>query len=345
MKTVKSDENTQKTININEYSLGAQDAVSKFAKGMPIGVTHRSAWREGPENSLLAIAASIEIGIDMAEIDVKKTKDGVLVLSHDTTIDRCTESSGSISDFTWEQLSAIPVRAKEGRDTNSDLYVLTEKDTALLNGLPNYAKHSGTARAGGNIPLARLDDAIDLIKSVGPKTLVNFDHCFTEEVFADCYIMFRENGILDLIFFKNSFDADAMAKWYAAAAEKWSEKHPEEPITADEVRKSTLYVYIANWFDIPVPQAHLDKNGNLAMVEIVIPDDEAEKVARAQLEPWCIKNKVPMFINTMWSGLCSTRPDTEQTWAEMIERGYKAIQTDHPRELTKFLAEYNASNK
>ena len=344
METFCLNKNTHSTTS-DCHNFGAQDAVSKFAKGMPIGVTHRSAWREGPENSLLAIAASIEIGIDMAEIDVKKTKDGVLVLSHDTTIDRCTEHSGNISDYTWEQLRTIPVKAEEGKDTNSELYVLTKSDAELLNGLPHYAEHSGIAHEGDNLPLARLDDALDLIKKIGPKTLINFDHCFTAEVFADCYIMFREHGMLGITFFKNSFSAEDMAKWYAAAAGKWSEKHPEEPITAEEVRKSTLYVYIANWYDIPVPQAHLKKNGNLAMVEIVIPDDEAEKVARAQIEPWCIKNKVPMFINTMWSGLCSTRPDTEQTWAEMIERGYKAIQTDHPRELTKFLADYNGRSK
>jgi len=80
METFCLNKNTHSTTNGGCDNFGAQDAVSKFAKGMPIGVTHRSAWREGPENSLLAIAASIEIGIDMAEIDVKKTKDGVLVL-------------------------------------------------------------------------------------------------------------------------------------------------------------------------------------------------------------------------------------------------------------------------
>mgnify|MGYP002520569892 CR=1 FL=1 len=337
---------TEKRVKLpKDGFFGAQNAYDKFYRGLPIGVTHRAAWREGPENSLLAIAASIGIGIDMTEIDVKKTKDGVLVLSHDTTIDRCTTKTGNISDFTWEELTKIPVKAEEGKDTNSDLYVLTEKDAALLNGLPHYCEHSGVAQAGGTIPLARLDDALDLIKKVGPKTLINFDHCFTAELFADCYMMFREYGMLDITFFKNPFDAEAMMKWYAVAAEKWNEKHVGEQITAEEVRKSTLYVYIANWYDVSVPRAHFETNENLAMVEIVIPDDDAEKIARAELEPWCIENNVAMFVNTMWSGLCSTRPDTEATWAEMISRGYKAIQTDHPRELVKFLAEYNDRSK
>ena len=345
MKKINSRKKTQDTVEYVKRNLGAQDALLKYAKGMPIGVTHRSAWREGPENSLLAIAASIDIGIDMAEIDVKKTKDGVLVLSHDTTLDRCTSATGSIADYTWDEIKTFAVRAEEGTDTNSDFYYLTEYDAALLNSLPNYKKHSGKAVAGKTIPLARLDDALDLIKRVGPKTLINFDHCFSQDLFVDCYAMFRETGLLENTFFKNSFTADDMAKWYSAAANAWNDKHPAEPITAEEVTKTTQYVYIANWYEVTFPKAHLEKNGNLVMVEIVIPDDEAEKVARKELEPWCIENKIVMFINTMWSGLCSSRPDTDVTWAEMIARGYKAIQTDHPRELVKFLANYNAAQK
>ena len=42
--------------------LGAQDGVTKFATGVPMGVAHRAAWRMAPENSLLAVAASISMG-------------------------------------------------------------------------------------------------------------------------------------------------------------------------------------------------------------------------------------------------------------------------------------------
>ena len=43
-------------------------------------VSHRGDWRNAPENSLQAIQNCIDMGVDMVEIDLKKTKDGYLVL-------------------------------------------------------------------------------------------------------------------------------------------------------------------------------------------------------------------------------------------------------------------------
>src|SRR4051794_15925342 len=51
---------------------------------------HRSAHLVHPENSLAAIRDAIEIGADIIELDVRKTKDGVYVLLHDENIDRTT---------------------------------------------------------------------------------------------------------------------------------------------------------------------------------------------------------------------------------------------------------------
>ena len=51
-------------------------------------VSHRADWRNAPENSLQGIQNCIDMGVDMVEIDLKKTKDGHLVLIHDRTVDR-----------------------------------------------------------------------------------------------------------------------------------------------------------------------------------------------------------------------------------------------------------------
>ena len=53
-------------------------------------VAHRGDWRNYPENSLPAIESCIRMGVDVVEIDLKLTKDSVLVLSHDRTLNRCT---------------------------------------------------------------------------------------------------------------------------------------------------------------------------------------------------------------------------------------------------------------
>ena len=51
-------------------------------------VSHRADWRNAPENSLQGIRNCIDMGVDMVEIDLKKTKDGHLVVMHDKTINR-----------------------------------------------------------------------------------------------------------------------------------------------------------------------------------------------------------------------------------------------------------------
>jgi glycerophosphoryl diester phosphodiesterase len=70
---------------------------------------HRSAHLVHPENSLAAIRDAIEIGADIIELDVRKTKDGVYVLLHDKNIDRTTVNKGKVSSYTFDQLNKIPL--------------------------------------------------------------------------------------------------------------------------------------------------------------------------------------------------------------------------------------------
>lgn len=57
-----------------------------------------------PENSYESIVAAIEAGYKVVEIDIARTKDGVFVVHHDSTIDRCSDGSGKVSDYTFEEL-------------------------------------------------------------------------------------------------------------------------------------------------------------------------------------------------------------------------------------------------
>lgn len=69
---------------------------------------HRGDWRNAPaENSLAAYQRCIELGIDGIEVDVQMTKDSVLVVMHDDTLDRVTTGEGRISDFTYDELKSL----------------------------------------------------------------------------------------------------------------------------------------------------------------------------------------------------------------------------------------------
>lgn len=65
---------------------------------------HRGGHIYAPENSLAAIEEAVAAGASFVEIDVRETKDGIMVLSHDKTIDRTTTGTGEISELTYSEL-------------------------------------------------------------------------------------------------------------------------------------------------------------------------------------------------------------------------------------------------
>ena len=74
-------------------------------RDMPIFIAHGGGNREFPDNTLEAFynAYSIVKNV-MMETDVSITKDGVVILSHDTTLDRKTNVTGNISDWNYSDL-------------------------------------------------------------------------------------------------------------------------------------------------------------------------------------------------------------------------------------------------
>ena len=68
------------------------DPASKYI----VVASHRGDWRNYPENSIPAIESVIRMGVDIMELDLKLTKDSVLVLCHDHTIDRTTTGRGRV---------------------------------------------------------------------------------------------------------------------------------------------------------------------------------------------------------------------------------------------------------
>ncbi len=68
---------------------------------------HRGFSGKYPENTMIAFEKAIEIGADGIETDVQLTKDGVPVICHDFSIDRCSNGTGSVSEYTFEYLRTL----------------------------------------------------------------------------------------------------------------------------------------------------------------------------------------------------------------------------------------------
>lgn len=77
-------------------------------------VAHRGFSGQYPENTMLSFKKAVEAGCDEIELDVQLTKDRVIVIFHDETIDRVTDGIGYVRDYTFEELGKFNVKATFG---------------------------------------------------------------------------------------------------------------------------------------------------------------------------------------------------------------------------------------
>ena len=81
-----------------------------------VAISHRGEHLQRPENTLPAFQEAIRVGADFIEVDVQTTSDGKLVLSHDATVDRCTNGQGKVSEMTFDQIEALDAGIKKGAE-------------------------------------------------------------------------------------------------------------------------------------------------------------------------------------------------------------------------------------
>lgn len=91
-----------------------------------------------PENSISSFDAAMVEGADGIELDVEITQDGKLIVMHDDTLDRTTDCTGCVSEWTFDQIRACPLLDGDGNPTPERPPTLAEaygavEDTALVN--------------------------------------------------------------------------------------------------------------------------------------------------------------------------------------------------------------------
>ena len=77
---------------------------------------HRGWSEKYPENTLEAFQAAIDLNVDQLEIDIRITKDGELVLIHDATVDRTTNGTGKVCDYTLAELKQLDAGSWKGEE-------------------------------------------------------------------------------------------------------------------------------------------------------------------------------------------------------------------------------------
>lgn len=76
-------------------------------KARPLISAHRGGNTLAPENTLDAYEAAFALGVDFIEVDVRESKDGVLVANHDDAVDRTSNGTGAVADKTLAELKAL----------------------------------------------------------------------------------------------------------------------------------------------------------------------------------------------------------------------------------------------
>jgi len=128
-------------------------------------VAHRGASAYAPENTLTAIRQAVELGSDMVEVDLQRTRDGALVLVHDAELGRTTGSPGRVADLTLAEVRRLdagawfsPAYAGERVATLDEALDLLELSrTGLLLEVKHPRLHPGiaadvAAAVGGRLP-------------------------------------------------------------------------------------------------------------------------------------------------------------------------------------------------
>lgn len=125
--------------------------------------SHRAVHHEKPENSLSAIKEAIRLGVDIIEIDVKVSKDGIPMLMHDGKVDRTTTGKGDLETQTFEALRKLRL-VSNGKVTEETIPTLEE---AL-----QIAK--GHILVDLDLKTDHIDKVIEVVKKVGGEDFVIF---------------------------------------------------------------------------------------------------------------------------------------------------------------------------
>ena len=198
---------------------------------------HRGNAAHFPENTIPSFRSAVEIGADVIETDVQRSRDGHFMVFHDDTIDRITEGAGRVGDYTLEELKSFDAGYRYSADGDSlpfrgkRLSIPTLDE--VLHEFPQQRfnvdlKADDPSQAADYCALIRRCNAgervltaseftgnLKAVRSLMPEMATSASH----KELAGVFFLYRSG----LLFAKNSFEADALQipefyrHWHVAA--------------------------------------------------------------------------------------------------------------------------------
>ncbi|MNW48270.1 Glycerophosphoryl diester phosphodiesterase [compost metagenome] len=132
---------------------------------------HRGYKSAYPENTLLAFREALDLGVDMMEFDLRLSKDGEIMVIHDATVDRTTNGSGAVGNYTCEELKRLDAGGWFGREFAGLQIPTLAELIALLADYPDVLlnveiKPAANAKQAADLTIALLDETGFLPRAV-----------------------------------------------------------------------------------------------------------------------------------------------------------------------------------
>src|SRR5688572_12200918 len=106
---------------------GLRELFKPTTDRLPLLSAHRGgAGPEFPENCMATFEATLRHGWSVLEIDLRTTKDGIIVLMHDPTLDRTTNGTGPVKERTLDELRKLRLKDRQGKLTEHRIPTLDE---------------------------------------------------------------------------------------------------------------------------------------------------------------------------------------------------------------------------
>ncbi|MCP6682540.1 glycerophosphodiester phosphodiesterase [Bacillus nakamurai] len=169
-------------------------------------IAHRGASGYAPENTFAAFDIAADMNTDLIELDVQLTKDGHIVVIHDDKVDRTTDGSGFVKDFTLKELQALDAGSWFGPEFKGERIPLLEEvlkryhpEIGLLIELKGHASQIGLEKAVGQL-LGRFSFSIHhIVQSFSIKSIQTFHEMYpsvpTAIITRPSFGMFSKNQL------------------------------------------------------------------------------------------------------------------------------------------------------
>jgi glycerophosphoryl diester phosphodiesterase len=159
-------------------------------------MAHRGGWVtpvDAPrENSVYAFRRAVELGFAYLETDVHASADGVLLAFHDDVLDRVTDATGRVDEFTWDELSGVRIAGLDPIPRFEDLleafpdtrFNIDLKDAGAVRPLAEALRRTGAVNrvCVGSFSSARLNAfrrlAPEVFTSSTPRAVAWATHAF-----------------------------------------------------------------------------------------------------------------------------------------------------------------------